>query len=57
MKNRKEGYYWVKTENENWHIAYWNTTLGRYYWTVCWHKFAMYDNDFVEIEENLITKM
>lgn len=53
--NRKEGYYWVKTEHGNWHIALWNTS-GKYYWKVCWHKFAMYDEDFLEIDENKIEK-
>ena len=51
--NRKEGYYWVRTVHENWHIAHWNAK-GKYYWTVCWHKFAMHDEDFIEINEKII---
>jgi len=54
--NRKSGYYWVKTkEYNNWHIAHWNTS-GSYSWTVCWHKFSMYDEDFLEIDENKINR-
>lgn len=53
--DRKQGYYWVKTEHGNWHIALWNTDFGNNRWKVCWHKFAMYDEDFLEIDEKIIT--
>lgn len=52
--DREQGYYWVKTEHGTWHIAHWNTDFGKYYWTVCWHKFGMYDQDFTEIDERKI---
>lgn len=53
---REQGYYWVKTEHNTWHVARWNKEFGQYRWTVCFSKFAMYDQDFVEIDENRITR-
>jgi len=55
MTDRKQGYYWVKTEG-GWHVARWTASVGEYYWKVCWHKFAMYDQDFLEIDESIITR-
>lgn len=52
--NRETGYYWIKTEHDQWHIAHWDTSLGRYCWRVCWHKFSMYDQDFKEIDERKV---
>jgi len=54
--NRVQGYYWVFTKHSVWHIAYWNIIADEFYWTVCWNKFAMYDQDFVEINEKIIVR-
>lgn len=54
MLDRKEGYYWVKTQDGDWHIARWNQKFGELYWKVCFSRFSMYDQDFLEIDENRI---
>lgn len=54
---REDGYYWVKTKEKVWHIAHWNrvgNSMTEFYWTVCWTKFPMYDEDFFEIDEKRI---
>lgn len=53
---REEGYYWVKTQNGEWHVARWNKDLIKFHWTVCWHKFSVEDEEFLEIDENKIQR-
>ena len=49
MTQRQEGYYWVKSNgNTRYNINHWNGD----YWDI--HDYAMFDDDFVEIDEHRI---
>ena len=54
--DREEGYYWVKCQNEEWNLAYWNHGINGYFWTVSWHKFAVQDKEWLEIDETRVTR-
>ena len=53
---RQQGYYWVKTKNGQWNIAHYTHALGQYFWEVHWHKFSCKDDEFLEIDENIIER-
>lgn len=51
---RDTGYYWVKNPNDSWDVAHWD--YDKQYWTVCWHKFSMKDDEFLYIDETKLKR-
>ena len=58
--NRESGFYWVKYKKE-WVIGYFNVynkAERQFWWTLPsdWGVDELYDDDFIEIDENRIIK-
>lgn len=50
--NRKEGYYWVKYDANDWAVAYWSEKIDG--WKLPDRKFTYYDNELDKINETQI---
>ena len=54
--NREEGYYWVRRQNGDWELAFWNHGINGFFWTVSWCKFAYQDSEWLEIDEGKVSR-
>lgn len=55
MKNRKEGFYWVKpVEDSEWMVAMWIPDYNK--WIIVFIEDTFDDSDFAEIDERHIIR-
>lgn len=47
---RQVGYYWVQTDNEEWHVAEWSGMC----WLLTGTRELFYDDEFISIENEPI---